>query len=890
MASVGGSKSRMVNDVCHGRTLQRRERRGAGPIVSAQTPGKDPNMGSPAAASRSSETTTLEALTELALDLRWSFNHSADKLWEHLAPELWELTHNPWVVLQTASREVLQSVTRDLDFQSLVADLHREKQTIEQSEGWFQKAHPHSGLTGIAYFSMEFMLSEALPIYSGGLGNVAGDQLKAASNLSVPVTGIGLLYQQGYFRQEIDPRGQQLALYPFNDPGQLPIKPLRQKNDEWLRLSIDFAGSKLWLRVWQVKVGRVKLYLLDTNDPANIPSYRGIAGELYGGGPELRLKQELVLGIGGWRLVEALDLQPEVCHLNEGHAAFAVLERARSYMARTGQPFDLALGITRAGNLFTTHTPVAAGFDRFAPQLMEKYLKSYAEHELWISFDDLLALGRLDRNDSSESFNMAYLAVRGSGAVNGVSQLHGKVSRRIFQGLFPRWPEVEVPVTHVTNGVHMPTWDSAEADRLWETSCGKRRWYGTTENVEASFRNVSDAELWQLRAETRRSLVEYVRKLHVRQMAGRGASSEELSQAAQVLDSSALTLGFARRFAAYKRPNLLLHDPERLAHILASRDRPVQLVLAGKAHPQDGQGQAMIRQWIEFAYRPEVRPHLVFLSDYDVLMAERLVQGVDVWVNTPRRPWEASGTSGMKVLVNGGLNLSELDGWWAEAYSPEVGWAIGDKQEHGDDPEWDVAEAKALYRLLEREVIPEFYARDERGIPTGWVARMRASMTRLTPTFSTNRVVRQYTDQHYIPAAKAFRQRSADQGSLGRHLLNLGTQLAKGWSKLRFGFGAVEQNGEQYLFLLQVFLGDLDPESVSVELYAEGRNGDLPVRHTMDRGEHLADSVNGFMYTAHTPASRPGADFTARLIPHHEAALVPLEMPYILWNDTRAWR
>ena len=507
---------------------------------------------------------------------------------------------------------------------------------------------------------------------------------------------MSLLYQRGYFRQEIDPQGYQQALYPYNDPGQLPISPVRETNGEWLRFSFDFPGSKLWIRTWQVQVGRTKLYLLDTNDPANIPAFRGIASELYGGSHDLRLRQELILGIGGWRLLRALGLQPEVCHLNEGHAAFAVLERARSYMADNKQSFDNALTITRAGNLFTTHTPVAAGFDRFDSGLMENYLKQYAEKELAIPFQDLLALGRRDPGDSSEPFNMAYLAVRGSGAVNGVSRLHGQVSRRIFQGLFPRWPEAEVPVTSVTNGVHMPTWDSAEADRLWEEACGKGRWHDGGEHLEADFRRVSDDDLWQMRTAARRSLVEYVRKVHVRQLAGRAASLEELSQAANVLAPHTLTLGFARRFAAYKRPNLLLHDAQRLVNILTHGERPVQLVLAGKAHPQDGEGQDMIRQWIEFVHRPEVRSRVVFLSDYDALVAERLVQGVDVWVNTPRRPWEASGTSGMKVLVNGGLNVSELDGWWAEAYSPEVGWAIGDGREHDTDPHWDATEAEEL--------------------------------------------------------------------------------------------------------------------------------------------------------------------------------------------------
>ena len=837
-----------------------------------------------------SRTDVSEALTDLALDLRWSFNHTADRLWEQLDPELWDLTHNPWSVLQTVSSEKIQSVAAEPEFQKLLAYVHLDREAAERSEGWFQRAHPHTGLTGVAYFSMEFMLSEALPIYSGGLGNVAGDQLKAACDLGVPVTGVGLLYQQGYFRQEIDGSGEQLALYPYNDPGQLPIRPVRNPQDDWLRLSLDFPGTKLWIRTWQVQVGRAKLYLLDTNDPANTPAHRGITSELYGGGPELRLEQELVLGIGGWRLLSALGLRPEVCHLNEGHAAFAVLERARSYMVSNKVSFDLALTITRSGNLFTTHTPVDAGFDRFSPDLMEKYFKQYAERELSIPLQQLLALGRNNDRDLSEPFNMAYLAARGSGAVNGVSQLHGQVSRRIFQPLFPRWPEIEVPVTYVTNGVHTPTWDSAEADSLWELTCGKDRWRETMEKVADTFRTASDSELWKMRSSSRKSLVQYVRKRHSRELSEQGASADGLQQAAQALDADALTIGFARRFAAYKRPNLLLHDPERLVRIITNRNHPVQLVLAGKAHPQDSCGQDLIRQWVDFSRRTDVRSRVIFLSDYDALMAEQLVRGVDLWVNTPRRPWEASGTSGMKVLVNGGLNLSELDGWWAEAYSQEVGWALGDMREHGNDPAWDASEAEALYGLLEREVIPEFYSRDEHGIPIRWIARMRESMARLTPLFSTNRVVRQYTEEHYLTAASAFADRAKNQGALGAKLLNWRTQVAKHWSAVRFGSATVEQKGSELLFQTQIYLDDLDPDYIGVELYAEGQNGAAPVRHLMNRGEPLVGSANGFVYTASVPASRPAVDYTPRMVPRYKGASVPIEAPFILWHNSPSWR
>jgi starch phosphorylase len=811
--------------------------------------------------------------------MRSSWNHAGDKVWRLLDPELWE---NPWVVLQTVSRDKLERELAEPSFRENISALLRAKRHATETPAWFQQHHAQAPLTCAAYFSMEFMLSEALPIYSGGLGNVAGDQLKAASDLGVPVVGIGLLYQQGYFRQVIDNDGAQQALFPYNDPGQLPITPLRQPNGEWLRLEIALPGYSVWLRTWQVQVGRVKLYLLDSNDAANIPARRGITSELYGGGPELRLTQELLLGIGGWRLLVALGIQPEVCHLNDGHAAFAVLERARSFMQDTSQPFDVALAVTRAGNLFTTHTAVAAGFDRFAPDLIEQYLRRYSEERLGISFHDLLALGRQNPDDSSEPFNMAYLAIRGSGAVNGVSRLHGEVSRRLFEPLFPRWPADEVPVGYVTNGVHVPSWDSAAADDLWTEACGKDRWLGPTEHLEHEIRQISDARLWQLRTTSTKSLVEYARGRLSRQLTASGASSEAISEAEHLFDPNALTLGFARRFATYKRPNLLLHDPERLLRLLTNPEHPVQLILAGKAHPADQAGQALIQEWMHFIRQPEARPHVMFLSDYDMQLTERLVQGVDVWLNTPRRPWEASGTSGMKVLTNGGVNLSELDGWWAEAYTPEVGWALGDGQEHGDDPDWDAAEATMLYERLEREVVPEFYARGEQGIPTAWVARMRESMALLTPRFSANRTVREYTEQRYIPAAAAYRLRTANESAIGTQIVRWQQHLKEKWPTLHFGELKVATRDGHHVFEVELFPDDIDPEAVRVELYAEGTNDAAGKEMERDRGP--TGNAAGDTYRVSVLATRPATDYTARVIPRFAGVAVPLEVNTILWQ------
>ncbi|MGD8854061.1 MAG: alpha-glucan family phosphorylase, partial [Gammaproteobacteria bacterium] len=664
----------------------------------------------------------LTPLMELALDLRWNWNHAATDLWRQIDPLLWEASGNPVLILETVSHARLQALAGDLAFTSQVRELADMRRSYLERPTWMAQAHTRDGLNGVAYFSMEFGLSESLPIYSGGLGILAGDHLKAASDLGVPVIGVGLLYQQGYFRQALDAEGEQIAYYPFNDPLWLPVVPVRDAAGEWVRVHLDTPGRQLTLRTWQAQIGRVTLYLLDSNDPSNAARDRSITAELYGGGPEQRIQQELALGIGGWRLLQSLGLRCEVCHLNEGHAAFVVLERARSCMADAGVDFAAALRSTRAGNLFTTHTPVAAGFDRFEPRMVLQYLGSYAQ-SLGLDARALLALGRCEPDDAGEPFNMAYLALHGGTATSAVSRLHAEVSRAIFAPLFPRLPLAEVPIGHVTNGVHVPTWDAGPADTLWARACGDDRWLGDLTSLEDDFRRLPDAELWALRCTARERLVNEVRGRLDTQLAVRGVDSDRQDSLAELLDPEVLTLCFARRFAAYKRPNLLLTDPDRLERLLTDPQLPLQMVIAGKAHPRDESGRRMIRAWTEFLRRPTVRPRMVFVEDYDMSVAAALVQGADLWLNTPRRPWEASGTSGMKVLVNGGLNLSELDGWWAEAFTPDLGWSLGDGCEHGDDPAWDRAEAEALYRLLEEEVIPAFYQRDASGIPLGWVRR-----------------------------------------------------------------------------------------------------------------------------------------------------------------------
>ena len=820
----------------------------------------------------------LLALADLALDLRWSWSHAADTLWEHAAAELWSLTRNPWLILQSISAERLEQLAADSDFVAMLADFHDSHEKTLAMPSWYEQAYPQPPVRQIAYFSMEFGISEALPIYSGGLGILAGDCLKTASDLGIPMVGLGLLWQQGYFRQVINGNGCQEEVFPFNNPHHLPVLPVRDAKGEWLRVELPFPGRLILLRAWEARIGRARLYLLDSNDPINHPADCGITSELYGGGSEMRLQQEICLGVGGWLLLGKLGIQTEICHLNEGHAAFAVIARARDHAQRHGVDFSSALHATRAGNIFTTHTPVSAGFDRFSPELLRQY-------SFGIAAETLLALGRENPEDREEPFNMAYLAMRGSILANGVSHLHGQVSRRIFQPLFPGWPQEEVPVTHVTNGVHVPSWDSPAATTTWTKVCGKGRWMGDLEEEEINglFQDVSDQSLWDLRSQARSRLVTFARDRHLRQLASTGASVEQIKQAEFSLDPNILTIGFARRFTAYKRPNMLLCDPGRLYRLLTHPRYPVQMIIAGKAHPQDDVGKNMIHQWNQFiAGHPDLADKLVFLEDYDMLLAEQMVQGVDLWINTPRRPWEACGTSGMKVLVNGGLNLSELDGWWAEAYTPEVGWAIGDMQEHDSDLAWDTKEANDLYSLLEGEVAPLFYHdRDPQGCPCGWVAMMRESMTRLTPRFSSNRMLREYLERLYMPATCLYAKRQ-DQAFVDA-LHDWRVAVERHWNQVHFGELCITEDDDTYLFHLPVYFNDLPPDFVKVELYAIPWDHSKAITHSMQRGEAIGGSINGFHFTVCIPKERPVGDYTPRIIPALEGAIVPTEARQILW-------
>lgn len=824
---------------------------------------------------------SLAQLRELALNLRWTWERDTRALFRQIYPGLWDqIVDNPWLLLRATAMSRLEELAADDEFCERVVEAHAGLQRYMAARAWFHQAYPEEEESLVAYFTAECGLTECIPIYAGGLGILSGDHLKAASALGVPLVGVSLLYQLGYSRQMLDTSGWQVDSFPSNGFEIMPLR-LERTVEGWpLTVQVPLPGRPLHLLVWRAQVGRVTLYLLDANIPINSPVDRGITGQLYGGDREMRIQQEMALGIGGWRALRAIGLRPQVCHLNEGHAAFAVIERAHCLMAESGSAFREALGATAAGNLFTTHTPVPAGFDLFPPELVARYLTPYAA-EIGVPIGELIGLGRIDPHRADEPFNMAMLALNHVNSVNGVSKLHAEVSRGVFHPRFPRFPYQEIPVDAVTNGIHTDSWLAARTEALLKRYVGPE----VDELPESAdwerVNDIPDGEIWDCLNNGRRRLVLFARERLRRQMGQRGIPGEEAAlRCERVLDPGVLTIGFARRFATYKRATLFMRDPERLRRLLLDPRRPIQFVIAGKAHPQDNAGKALIQQVFQFAQIADVRHRIVFLEDYDMRVTGRLVQGVDVWLNTPRRPMEASGTSGMKVLPNGGLNLSIADGWWAEAYEPGVGWAFG-TAEHGlSEEHQDEIDAAQLYETLEREVIPHYHDRGADGVPHGWIAMVKNSMRRLCPRFNTNRMVRQYVEEHYLPAARRYRALTADNQARARSLLEWEDRVRAHWGELRIEEVTVEEGNGVQRFRARVRLGALQPEDVAVQVYAEPPNGGSPEVVPLERksGETGVSWFEGAL-----PAHRPAGDFTVRLLPRHPDAHQPLDLPLVLW-------
>ncbi|MBW4933193.1 alpha-glucan family phosphorylase [Marinobacter sp. F4206] len=828
----------------------------------------------------------LTGLFSLALDLRWSWHHGSDSLWRAIDEETWKATHNAWLVLNSVSGDQLEALSNDEGFQALYQRQMESHRQFERVNTWYSDECGGELDNGVVFFCMEYGLSESLPLYSGGLGVLAGDYLKAASDLGMPVTAVGLLYQQGYFRQSVTADGQQLEFYPFNDPSMLPVSPLTDADEQWVRVAIPFPGRQVRLRAWKARVGRCDLLLLDSNDPRNEPGDRGITSELYSSNPEKRLQQEMVLGIGGWKLLRQLGIEPAVCHINEGHSAFAFLERALTWQQDHETDFETAHLATRATNLFTTHTSVAAGFDHFSPNLIRLYLTPWMD-ERGLTMDQLMALGSSSgghslRAGDEGSVNMALLALNMCGRINGVSNIHRKVTQTLFQPYFPRWPACDIPVEAVTNGIHTPSWDSPESDALWTKACGQDRWLRPLQST-CPLASVPDSDILAMRQAQRRRLVHYLRHRLASQHCEHSPGNNRDAACGLLLDAETLTLGFARRFTEYKRPDLLLTDPDRLLALLNNRDHPLQIVLAGKAHPQDLHGKELIRRWKSFSCLPAAEGKVVFIEDYDLGVAAELIQGVDVWLNCPRHPWEACGTSGMKVLVNGGLNLSQYDGWWAEAWDDSVGWAIrpgATFEELSAGNEHDHSDALELYELLENQIIPEFYDVDTSGHPGRWIERIRSSMNGLTATYSANRMVREYVESFYLPMVAQGKRRTP---ALAREIVMVHRDIASMWRRLRFtSVEARESNGEQ-VFSVDVYLDGIPEQFVTVELIAEASEYGPAITRTMAMKHPQGGSEHSYLYECAVPA-RPEGHYTPRIRLRDERLNLPLENTAILWR------
>jgi starch phosphorylase len=838
----------------------------------------------------------LEPLREIAYNLRWAWNHDTIELFRRLDSDLWETTnHNPVLMLGTVDQARLEEAIED---QGFLAHLDRVAERLDDylttQSSWFHREHQKEGDQPlVAYLSAEFAVTECLEIFAGGLGVLAGDHLKSASDLGLPLVGVGLLYQLGYFRQYLNEAGWQQEFREENDFYNLPLTLERDPEGVPLTIQVPFPGGKVVAQVWRAQVGRVPLYLLDTNVLANSdPEDRDITDELYGGDRTLRIRQEIMLGMGGYRVLKALGLLPRVYHLNEGHAAFLGLERIRDLVNSHGLTFAQAREATAPSLVFTTHTPVAAGHDYFPMNLMRRYFGGYAR-DVGLSEDGLLALGREDPRDTDSLFCMTTLALKLADRRNAVSRLHGKVTREMWQVLWPQVPQAEIPITHVTNGVHFRSWISLEMNQLYDRYLGPRwREEPADEAVWGRAERIAPSELWRTHERRRERLVAYARRTLRQQRQRRGAPQSEIDAADEALDPQALTIGFARRFATYKRATLIFHDEERLARLFRNQDRPLQMIFAGKAHPKDDAGKRLIARIVQLSRQEPFRQRLIFLEDYGMATARYLVQGSDVWLNTPRRPREASGTSGMKATANGVLNLSILDGWWAEAYEPEVGWAIGQGEIYDDAERQDKVEAQALYELLEREVVPSFYDRGGDGLPHRWLDRMKASQRDLCSFFNTHRMVQEYTERLYLPAAGQAQRLNADDMKRAQALAKWKAGIRKNWSKIEIV--AVEaqsinelQVGDQISAQVWIRLPGLSPEDVTVEFYFGPVDRDdeiieaeaVPMQPADDGG----DKGQRFTVTG-VPCRRSGRyGFSIRVLPAHPDLVSPFLPGFVTW-------
>ena len=830
----------------------------------------------------------LKPLEDIARNLWLSWNFDAVQLFIRLDYDVWLQSHqSPVRTLGMVSQERLAEVAKDDSFLAALNEVYDRFLKYKKADTWYRGSRKDV----VAYFSMEYGMDVSLPIYSGGLGILSGDHMKTSSDMGLPLVGVGFLYRQGYFVQYLNADGFQQESYPENDWYNMPVELKTDKSGSPIKISVDMAGRIAIAQIWEVKVGRSSLYLLDTNIQENAQDIRNITAALYGGDKETRIQQEVLLGIGGIRALRALGINPAACHMNEGHAAFLGLERIRELMAEKHFNFDEAREAVWPTNIFTTHTPVPAGNERFEINLIDKYFRTWPQL-LGISWKDFLGLGRERPFDDSETFCMTVLALKLAAYANGVAKLHGVVSRNMWKNLWPGLPLSEVPIHHVTNGVHPRTWVSNNMSELLSRYFGP---HFDEEPTDLAIWNrmdrISDEELWRTHERRRERLVAFARDRIRLNLKRNGAIERRIAQAEDALSPYAFTLAFARRFATYKRGNLLLRDPERLIRLLKDNDRPVQLIFSGKAHPMDMPGKELIRTIVHFAEQHDVQSRIVFLENYDMAMAHYLTSGADLWLNTPRRPMEASGTSGMKAAMNGVLNCSVLDGWWDEAYNAEVGWAIGQGEEYEDTNLQDDVESKTLYDLLEREIVPLFYQRGRDGLPREWIRRMKNCMKTIGQSMSSHRMLMDYCNKFYFPALKNYRRIIKDDYAESKALAAYLTKLRQAWDNLKIlkiesNAKPVMQRGDFLTVNAKIELGPLVPQEVLIELYHGSISNQTNDIENARRSEMKAVGQEGsvFTYQVKIECIDTGMQgHTVRILPKHEALVHPYRTGFIKW-------
>lgn len=829
-------------------------------------------------------------LHELAYNLWWSWTPEALHLYSVLDPDLWERTcHNPVKFLRAVAQEKLDAATADEEYlANYDAVMAAFDDYMNPPETWFSRTYPQETGSTIAYFSAEFGLHESLPIYSGGLGVLAGDHCKGASDLGLPLVGVGFLYPQGYFKQHLTPEGWQQAIYEKINFAEVPATPAKTPDGREVLVQVELPGRTVTARVWRIQVGRNPLFLLDTDVDPNAPEDRELAARLYGGDQEMRISQEIILGIGGVRALRALGYQPAVWHLNEGHAAFLNLERLRELVQHQGLTFSEASEVVRASSIFTTHTPVMAGHDAFPFDLVERYFSGYWG-QLGLNREAFLNLARHEMPWGPQ-FSMTVLALRLTGQHNGVSKLHGDVSRRMWRELWPGTPVDQIPITHVTNGVHQQSWVAEPLEQLFDNYLPSD-WRERMDEAGlwTAIADIPDEELWEVRRRMKQKMVLFLRARLAATLQQQGEGPRRVREALQLLDPQALTIGFARRFATYKRATLIFRDPERLKRILNDPARPVQIIFAGKAHPADQPGKELIQRIYQLSQQEGFAGKIVFIEDYDINVARHLVQGVDVWLNNPRRPQEASGTSGMKASMNGVPNLSVLDGWWGEAYNGENGWAIGEEREYKDAETQDEADALSLYATLEDEIVPAYYDCESGAYSPRWMQIVKSAISTVTPRFSVRRMVKEYIDRLYIPAARAGDEVVQESYAQARELARWKHRLQLDWPGVHVEATRADTRqlrvGETVSVTAHVRLDGVDPGDISVEIvYGSERDGEISVQGTTEM--RCVARVAGSIYRyvgAFTPKKSGVLVYGVRVLPHHDGLMNKHELGLVRW-------